>query len=236
MQYDWAGGVLACRARGLRAGTLDRMNLFRPVVRRLTYANVVATVALVLATGGTAWAALVVTGLNVKDETLTGRDVRNGSLEAWELTSAARSYLRGRTGPAGRDGRDGLTGRDGAQGPTGATGPAGSARAYGLIEWNDATSSCTIAKAKNLINCMRLSGGNYQVTATVDISDTWPMCQVFMTDYGASTTEPLTCFTGITDQAARTIRVQVTQFWNNAGSNVKLQADASFVKAMVVVP
>jgi hypothetical protein len=47
---------------------------FRP---RLTYANVMATLAFFLAlTGGTAWAVNEWTGANIQDETLTGADVK----------------------------------------------------------------------------------------------------------------------------------------------------------------
>jgi hypothetical protein len=47
---------------------------------RLSYANVMATIAVFVALGGSSYAALRVTGKDVKDETLTGADVRNRSL------------------------------------------------------------------------------------------------------------------------------------------------------------
>jgi hypothetical protein len=67
------------------------MNALR---RRLTYANVVATLALVLvvAGGGTAFA-LVVTGKQVKDRSLTGRDIKNSSLSITKLNATARGAL-----------------------------------------------------------------------------------------------------------------------------------------------
>jgi hypothetical protein len=48
--------------------------------RRLSYANVTATLALFVALGGTSYAVLRVDGSNVVDETLRSRDVRNNSL------------------------------------------------------------------------------------------------------------------------------------------------------------
>ena len=54
---------------------------------RLTYANVVATVALVLALSGSAYA-LVITGADVKDGSLTSADIRDHSLLSSDLQSA----------------------------------------------------------------------------------------------------------------------------------------------------
>ena len=49
---------------------------------RLSYANVAATLALFLALTGTAVAGakLLITGANVKNHSLTGVDIKNGSL------------------------------------------------------------------------------------------------------------------------------------------------------------
>ena len=43
---------------------------------RLTYANVVATLALVVGLGGTSYAALRITGKNVPRDALTGADIQ----------------------------------------------------------------------------------------------------------------------------------------------------------------
>jgi hypothetical protein len=58
---------------------------------RLTYGNVVATLALFVALGGSSYAALRITGKDVRDGSLTGKDVRNNSLTGKDvkgLTSA----------------------------------------------------------------------------------------------------------------------------------------------------
>ena len=53
---------------------------------RLSYANVVATIALFVALcGGTAAAKGVITGKNIKNNTVTGKDVKNYSLQAKDL-------------------------------------------------------------------------------------------------------------------------------------------------------
>ena len=102
--------------------------------RKLTYANVVATLALFVALGGSSYAALIITGASVKNGSLTGKDlkdnsvtsadVRNGSLlkglQGW--TAASRpSGAEGPSRPSRRRGRKG--------GPGPSTGPAGGALA-----------------------------------------------------------------------------------------------------------
>lgn len=90
---------------------------------RLSYANVTATLALFLALGGTATAALVITGKQVKNESLTTSDIRNGTLLARDFR---RGQLKaGPTGPAGPAGAAGAPGAAGAVGPAGPTGTPG---------------------------------------------------------------------------------------------------------------
>jgi hypothetical protein len=48
--------------------------------RKLTYANVMATVAVFVALGGSSYAALTITGREVKDGSLTHRDVKRNTL------------------------------------------------------------------------------------------------------------------------------------------------------------
>jgi hypothetical protein len=90
-----------------------------PALRsRLTYANVMATVAVFIALGGSSYAAIKVTGRDVKDGSLTGADIRNRSLTAADVKDGsllARSFKPGQL----------PKGDTGAQGPRGDTGPAG---------------------------------------------------------------------------------------------------------------
>lgn len=110
-------------------------------LRRPRYADIAATLALVLSTGGTAYAAVVVTSTNIKDETILSRDVHNGALRGSDvadgtlglvdLSDTAEDALRGAPGPAGpagpqgAQGPQGVMGVAGPRGLTGATGPAG---------------------------------------------------------------------------------------------------------------
>jgi hypothetical protein len=65
---------------------------------RLTYANVIATMALFVALGGSSYAALTITGKNVRNGTLTGKDFKRNSLTGKQIRE-------------GRLGTNSLTGR-----------------------------------------------------------------------------------------------------------------------------
>jgi hypothetical protein len=108
------------------------------VLSRLTYANVIATLALFVALGGTAAAGAHVwlTGADIRDRSLTGADVANRSLSAKKLK------LRTVTGALVRDGSlraadfnaadlKTLVGPAGSAGPAGSVGPSGSKGAEG---------------------------------------------------------------------------------------------------------
>ncbi len=106
----------------------------------LTYANVVATLALFMALGGVSYAALTVTGKNVKNNSLTGKDVKNKSLTKRDI----KGSVRGRKGGAG------------ATGPPGAPGASGSALAFARIDGETAT--VEFGEAKNITNANVVRG------------------------------------------------------------------------------
>src|SRR3954452_16271567 len=97
---------------------------------RLTYANVMSTVGVFLALGGTATAAKsLISGRDVRDGSLTGRDIKNRSLTEADLARSVRSRLRGpcSADPPGRDGAPGPVGPRGERGQAGDRGPQGAA-------------------------------------------------------------------------------------------------------------
>ncbi|HEX8103434.1 MAG TPA: hypothetical protein VF533_12530 [Solirubrobacteraceae bacterium] len=53
--------------------------------QRLTYGNVMATVAMFIALGGTSYAAATISGKDVKNGSLTGKDVKNRSLTGTDV-------------------------------------------------------------------------------------------------------------------------------------------------------
>ena len=84
---------------------------------------VVAAIALMASAGAGATAALMITGKQVKDGSLTSADVKNRSLKVKDFSPKAKSRLTGATG---------ATGARGPAGPAGPTGPAGAPGTSGL--------------------------------------------------------------------------------------------------------
>ena len=78
------------------------------------YANITATAALVLALGGTSYAAVQVTGGDVKNGSLTGKDIKKESLGSKQIAGLQASDFTGGV-------------------PAGPAGPAGSAKAYARV-------------------------------------------------------------------------------------------------------
>jgi hypothetical protein len=83
-------------------------------MKRLTYSNVTATLALFIALGGSAYAAVEITGRDVVDGSLTGKDIKKKSVSLDRL----RSVPKGPQGVvAGPKGDPGPAGERGSVGP-----------------------------------------------------------------------------------------------------------------------
>lgn len=72
-----------------------------------------------LATGGGASAARLITGADIKDESVTSKDIKNGTLGLKDMRPAVSNLILNHKGDKGE------AGTPGAQGPKGDTGPAG---------------------------------------------------------------------------------------------------------------
>jgi hypothetical protein len=144
---------------------------------RNNYASVTATLALVVALGGTAYAAVTVTGSNVEDGSLTGADIKtnslngtdvrnirgqdidpnaidsdeivNGSIRAFDLHADALAGIKGDKGDTGAKGDSGPAGAKGDTGPIGPPGPAGQ---------NGADGSGGSGGSSSVVNRTRSSG------------------------------------------------------------------------------
>jgi hypothetical protein len=92
----------------------------------LTYANVMSTLSVFIALGGTSYAVArnSVGTAQLKNGAVTGQKVRNGSLTEQDLSSGTL-----RAGPRGPRGVDGPSGPAGPVGPAGQVGPPGPAAA-----------------------------------------------------------------------------------------------------------
>jgi len=96
---------------------------------RLSYANVVASIALFIALGGTSYG--LATGSigspEIKNNSVRSKDIRNNDVRSQDIRNQsllAKDFKAGQL-PAGPQGPQGERGPQGAQGEIGATGPAG---------------------------------------------------------------------------------------------------------------
>jgi hypothetical protein len=85
--------------------------------RHLSYANVVASLALFVALGGVSYAAV-----KLPSGSVGTKQIRKSAVTLSKIAPSARTALKGGTGPAGAPGAQGLPG---AVGPSGVAGPAG---------------------------------------------------------------------------------------------------------------
>lgn len=136
------------------------MKLFRPT----SYANVASTAALVLALGGTSYAAVAITGADIKNGTVTTQDlkndnvgsvdIRNGTLTLSDISATATAALQGATGPAGPAGPAGPTGATGPQGPIGPS------NAYSVYNDNP-----TVMGVSKMVLALNVPAGAYVVNS-----------------------------------------------------------------------
>jgi hypothetical protein len=78
--------------------------VIEPLRRRLTYANVMATLAVFIALGGSSYAALTVTGRNVKNGSLSFRDLRRDTLGGSRINESRLGTVRRARNAARLDG------------------------------------------------------------------------------------------------------------------------------------
>jgi hypothetical protein len=96
----------------------------RHMRRHLTYANVISSLCLFILLGGSAVAAVAITGKQVKNNSLTSVDIKNGTLRGVDFGSgvlppagSSQTGAPGPQGPKGEPGPQGPVGRQGEPGP-----------------------------------------------------------------------------------------------------------------------
>jgi hypothetical protein len=132
---------------------------------RLTYANVMATVAVFIALGGSSYAALnlpknAVGAAQLKTGSVRASEVKNGSLGAGELTRKARASLRGQQGATG------------LQGPKGDKGDKGDPA---TTLWAVLNSDGTLRKGSGVVS---VSGAQGTLWATVKFNRNIDTCAI----------------------------------------------------------
>jgi hypothetical protein len=135
--------------------------------RHLTYANVVASLALFLALGGAAFAATQLPRNSVG----TGQ-LKPESVTAGKIAKKTRNQLRGSRGPQGAQGKTGKAGAKGATGPKGATGAQGPKGATGADGTGPAFEVFGTNKAvPGPIVAQTLAAGAYVLSADVSVTN-----------------------------------------------------------------
>ena len=99
-------------------------------MRYLTYTNVTATLALFLALGGSSYAAVTLTGADVRNGTVTGSDLKSESVKGRDVDNGSLTGSDLKNGSVTSSDLDALAGADLeagqlAAGPAGPQGPAG---------------------------------------------------------------------------------------------------------------
>jgi hypothetical protein len=112
-------------------------------MKRLTYANVMATIAVFAALGGTGYAAAQLGSGAIKNNSIKSIDVKNKTLKTADFSSGARSALKGEKGEKGDPGQNGAAGAN------------GTARAYGTVQ---ADATLKPALSKNVVNVAKPVG------------------------------------------------------------------------------
>ena len=167
--------------------------------------HLLALLVLVLATGGTATAAKVLTGKSVKNGSLTGADFKNGSVRTADLSPAARAALRGVAGARGPAGAAGPSGPAGAKGANGPAGPPGAATGYTRAE----ADARYLAKGAKAADADRLDGttggalvdGDAVITSNV-VHSTGVDPALDLAEVGGDVTLRAQCAGGLTKELA----------------------------------
>ena len=94
-------------------------------MRRPSYGDAIATLALFIALGGSSYAAVTITGAQIKNNSLTSADIKNESLSGRDFADGSIDTEDFDELPRGARGLPGATGATGARGPAGPPGAAG---------------------------------------------------------------------------------------------------------------
>ena len=143
------------------------------------YASVLATLALVLALGGPAYAGakVLLTGDDIEDGSLTSRDVQNGSLTGRDVKSgslqAADFDVRLLASLRGANGTSSVRGPEGGQGERGPIGPAGPTGAPAALPSRTASGPDVVGYTDNasLVDVNLPSGGTWLLVGRLRVTN-----------------------------------------------------------------
>jgi hypothetical protein len=135
--------------------------MWKRIRPRLTFANVVASIALFVALGGSSYAALRVGSKQITNNSIRSQDIRDNAIRSKDIRNG--SLLRGdfRMGQLGSGSRGprGPRGPKGSKGSKGAKGDPGTAASF----WAVVSETSTIVRSKGGATISRDSAGLYRV-------------------------------------------------------------------------
>ena len=143
--------------------------MFARVRDKLTYANVVASLALVAAMGGTSYAAVTLPAGSVgkkqlKRNAVISSKVKPGSLRLSDFRGSDRARLRGPAGLRGAAGVAGAAGPAGRAGPTGPAGPQGAVGPRAVTLFAHVADDGVLGYGSGVSAVERTAAGVYDVT------------------------------------------------------------------------
>jgi hypothetical protein len=217
---------------------------------KLTYANVMATVAVFITLGGGAYAATTlkansvgaaqlkngaVTNKKLAKNAVTGAKVKDGSLLAADLAPGQLP-----AGPAGAKGDPGLKGDKGDKGDTGQTGPQGTALAYAYVKPHSAVAGGALdpARTKGFTAISRPFSGVYCLLPAAGVDPSLPV--VVTPDRGPDTSAAVKMWAypktgaGLCVAASLPGRIEIDTFDEIGGGSTAAASDG--VPFHIIVP
>jgi hypothetical protein len=196
---------------------------------------VVAIIALVLAMGGSAVAASLITSKQIKDGTIQTKDISKKARNALK-GQRGPAGLTGATGPAGPAGPAGAAGAKGDKGDKGDTGAPGSARAYARVLANGTLDA---ARSKNITAVTHPGTGAYCIHLDSSI-DPAGVAPVVSPDYATTSVAtisyiglPGTLFYSCADTSNIEVRIaRIAEAGNPTpqnGAETEISADGGFL-------
>lgn len=150
--------------------------------RRPSPALIIALLALFVSLSGTGYAAITITGSNVKNGSLSSVDIKNNSITSADIKNGSLQFRDFRSGelPTAGGGRGG-NGSQGTQGAQGAPGAAGSALGFARVAANGTLDPAAsknvqlVSKPSPGVFCLNLTTGTAtSIQMTIDNSGADP--------------------------------------------------------------
>jgi hypothetical protein len=138
-------------------------------MRKSAFALCALALALLISTGASGQFRGLITGRDVRDNTLTSQDIRNGTVRAADLR---RSLVRSLRGPRGPRGDQGLPGERGPGGLRGADGPPGAKGDPGLSALDPVPAGRTLQGVVGLDVDATAGGGDWGVLTSMPMAAT----------------------------------------------------------------